>query len=72
MHHKLVVERRDGSFRGGRVVLPEELGVRDGVLALELALLDRCDAAAASGRNVVVATNQTSIGIEAFFDTSIT
>ena len=72
VHYKLVVDRRDGSFRGGGVVLPEELGVttesspwnRRFSIAVTLPLT--------SSRNVVGATNQTSIGMEAFFDTYIT
>ena len=72
VHYKLVLDRRDGSFRGGGVVLPEELGVttesspwnRRFSIAVTLPL--------ASSRNVVGATNQTSIGMEAFFDTYVT
>ena len=71
VHYKLVADDATGSFRGGGV-LPEELGVttesspwnRRFSIAVTLPL--------ASRRNVVGATNQTSIGMEAFVDTYIT
>ena len=72
VHFKLVVDPADGSFRGGGLVLPEELG-----LVAEASPWNRRYSVAvtlpfASSRNVVGATNQTSIGMEAFFDTYVT
>ena len=72
VHFKLVVHPGDGSFRGGGVVSPEELG-----LVAEASPWNRRYSVAvtlpfASSRNVVGATNQTSIGMEAFFDTYVT
>ena len=66
VHFKLVVDPADGSFRGGGVVLPEELG-----LVAEASAWNRRYSIAvtlpfASSRNVVGATNQTSIGMEVF------
>ena len=72
VHFKLVVDRADGSFRGGGVVLPEELGA-----VTEASPWNRRYSVAvtlpfASSRNVVGGTNQTSVGMEAFFDTYVT
>lgn len=72
VHFKLVVDPANGSFRGGGVVLPEELGVVTEASPWNRRYSIAVTLPFASSRSVVGATNQTSLGLELFFDTYVT
>ncbi len=72
VHYKLVIDPDSGRFRGAGVVSPEEIGVVTDASPWSRRYTIGLAAPFASTRNVVGASNETSVGADLFFDTYIT
>lgn len=71
VHYKLVIDPESGQFRGAGTVPAEELGVVPEVSPWNRRYTIGLSAPVTSTRNVVGASNETTVGSELFFDTYI-